>query len=122
MGERFVFEQEIEQLKRQDKGNLARRVELVSFDYSERGFDIKSYDANGEEVHIEVKTTMATEATDPGFWLSECERQTAKDDPSWRLYRVWNIEDKPHYRNLGNVVTTLPRSWQIAPCGWFVSR
>lgn len=122
IGERFVYEQEIEQLKRQGKENLARRVELVSFDCSEKGFDIKSYGANGEEVHIEVKTTMATEATDPGFWLSEGERQTAKDDPSWRLYRVWNIDDKPHYRNLGNVVTTLPGSWQIAPCGWFVSR
>lgn len=122
MGERFVYEQEIDRLNRHGKRNLARRVQLVSFDRSEGGFDIRSYNDKGQEVHIEVKTTIASEDTDQGFWLSEGERIAAKEDPRWRLYRVWAIDDKPHYRDLGNVITAPPLNWHLAPWGWFVSR
>ncbi|HBB88971.1 MAG TPA: hypothetical protein DC047_15300 [Blastocatellia bacterium] len=122
MGERFVYEKEVDRLNRQGKTKLSGQVELVSFDCSVGGFDIKSYDDNGKEIHIEVKTTITSEAGDPGFWLSESERITAKKDPCWRLYRVWSIDDKPYHRDLGNVVRALPLNLQMEPSGWFVSR
>jgi hypothetical protein len=104
-GERFVFEQEVERLNRIGKRKLAQQVELVSCSFGERGFDIKSYDDDETEIHIEVKSTSAMEGNDRGFWLSESERVTAEEDPRWRLYRVWAIDDRPHYRDLGNVIT-----------------
>jgi hypothetical protein len=120
-GERHVFESEVERLNKLSKTKLANQVEMVSFNCSEGGFDIRSYDDDGKEIHIEVKTTIASEANDAGFWLSEGERAKAKDDPSWRLYRVWAIDDKPSHRDLGNVVTNLPINWSMDACGWFVS-
>lgn len=121
MGERFVFEHEVEQLIQLGKTKLAGQVEMVSVNCSEVGFDILSYDADGKEIHIEVKTTIGNQTSDSGFWLSESERARSQNDPSWRLYRVWSIDDNPHHCNLGNVVKKLPSDWQVDPCGWFVS-
>lgn len=122
MGERFVYEQEIDRLNKLGKRKLAQDVRLVSCDSSARGFDIKSYDDDGTEIHIEVKTTTASEGNDPGLWLTESERRTAKDDPNWHLYRVWAIDDRPQCRDLGNVITEPLSDWHLAPCGWFFSR
>lgn len=122
MGERHVFDREVDRLNQLGKTKLAGQVEMVSFGCSEGGFDIRSYDDHGREIHIEVKTTIASEANDRGFWLSENERATAEEDERWRLYRVWSIDDKPHHRDLGNVVTNLPVNWSMEVCGWFVSR
>jgi hypothetical protein len=121
MGERHVFDHEVDRLTRLGKAKLATQVEMVSFNCSEGGFDIRSYDDNDEEIHIEVKTTISNQTNDAGFWLSETERAKAKDDPRWRLYRVWSIDDNPHHCNLGNIVKKLPADWQMDPCGWFVS-
>jgi hypothetical protein len=120
-GERFVYEREVDRLNRIGKAKLAEKVEMVSFNCSEGGFDIRSYDDDGREIHIEVKTTISSERNDAGFWLSESERATAEDDRSWRLYRVWSIDDKPYHKDLGNIVAKLPINWQMEPSGWFVS-
>lgn len=122
MGEQHVFDHEVDRLNRLGKTKLAAQVEMVSFDCSEGGFDIRSYDGDGKEIHIEVKTTIASDANDQGFWLSESERAKAEEDPRWRLYRVWSIDDKPHHGDLGNIVTRLPVNWSMKTCGWFVSR
>jgi hypothetical protein len=121
MGERHVFDHEVNRLNRLGNTKLASQVEMVSFDCSEGGFDIRSYDNEGKEIHIEVKTTIASERNDAGFWLSERERARAENDPCWRLYRVWSIDDKPQHRDLGNIVLEVPVNWPMEPCGWFVS-
>jgi hypothetical protein len=41
LGERFVYEQEVERLTRLGKKKLAQEVELISCTFGDRGFDIQ---------------------------------------------------------------------------------
>ena len=67
MGERHVFNHEVDRLNNLGKTKLANQVEMVSFSCTEGGFDIRSYDDEDKEIHIEVKTTISNETNDRGF-------------------------------------------------------
>ena len=118
-GEEYVHRTEVEKLIAAGRHDLAARVSLVSIEDASAGFDVKSFQSTGEEIHIEVKTTSRSLALDMGFWLTALERDTAGTDPRWTLFRVCDINNSPHATDLGNVVTSPPRGWSSSPSAWF---
>jgi hypothetical protein len=121
LGEEFVYLEEKRRLEKAGRRDLVRRIQLVSSDGSERGYDVRSFRPSGDEIHIEVKTTSATPDQEFGFWLSDTEKRVAEEDSSWRVYRVWDINVSPTYEDIGNVVTT-PGGWELSASNWFVRR
>jgi hypothetical protein len=101
-GEEFVLEIEKNKLERLKRPDLLKKVRWVSEDEGDgAGYDILSFEPDGRERLIEVKTTNGAARTP--FFLSEneCQRAVASAE-SWRLYRV-------------HLFAQTPRIFQIAP-------
>lgn len=94
-GEEFVITVEKARLANEGLGHLAADVSWVARDLGDGlGYDIISFDENGEEIFIEVKTTRGGE-TSP-FFLTENERVTAiRKGGRYRLYRVFHFSRRP---------------------------
>lgn len=82
MGEEFVISIEEEGLK-----NSGRHPEKVA---DGEGYDIKSYDKHGTEIHIEVKTTTGG-LEDRIFWTQN-ENNKSEVDPNFWIYRVYGFD------------------------------
>jgi Domain of unknown function (DUF3883) len=121
LGEELIFRQEKTRLKKSGRIDLAEKVRLVSSD-DDYSYDILSFMLDGSELHIEVKTTTRSAINDNGFWLSESERLTARDDEHWAIYRVWNIDSQPSLENLGNIVLRGNDRWDLNASSWHVIR
>lgn len=94
-GEQLVFTHEQQRLRASDRKDLARKVEWTSEVRGDgAGYDIRSFDLNGAERLIEVKTTNGPAKTP--FFLSENERCFSEEQPvAFRLLRLYNFKDKP---------------------------
>ena len=93
LGEQFIFAQEREKVK-QYKLPKSKKVVWVSRDKGDGlGFDILSYDAKGNEMYIEVKTTTQDEKT--SFYISANELEKSKQyADKYYLYRVYQFDMK----------------------------
>lgn len=90
-GELMVIEYEKNKLKALDINKKIEHVSKVSNDSA--GYDIKSYDENGEEIHIEVKTTKG--GINTPFYLTAAELKHCKENLDiYKLYRVYNFDLK----------------------------
>jgi hypothetical protein len=89
-GERLVVEYEQRILAEHGRPDLASKVEPVCWTVGDGlGYDIRSFDKTGEEVHIEVKTTIGP--ADTPFYMSASEVQYAKTSAAkYRIYRLYN--------------------------------
>lgn len=99
-GELFILEEERKKLK--SLGLLNKSYpKHVSRESDSYGYDILSKDMSGNEIYIEVKTTTRKEG-DIGankFYLSTNEYQVfLKDKKRYKLYRVYDIEGSPKFR------------------------
>lgn len=96
-GEQFVYELERRKLFNTEFFNKVDPT--PSLDHN-MGFDILSYEINGEPVFIEVKTT--TGDVNQPFYISDNElkkaKQTWDDDKKYKIYRVGNISGSPTLR------------------------
>ncbi|WP_164517750.1 DUF3883 domain-containing protein [Rhizobium sp. TAL182] len=94
-GEAFVVAVERARLMDLGLADLAKKVRWVSHETGDGlGYDVTSYDENGDEIYIEVKTTRGDKYTP--FYLSEAERQSAlRLANSYRLYRVFQFSKRP---------------------------
>jgi hypothetical protein len=93
-GEDLVYRLESDRLRRAGRPDLAERVEWVARDIGDGlGYDIRSYDADGGELHIEVKTTRGGALTP--FYISAAELGVARADSAFRLYRLFDLEREP---------------------------
>lgn len=90
-GERLVFETERKRLDERNLGELADRVRWISRDDGDgAGFDIRSFDVQGNERLIEVKTTRGGPQTP--FFLSENERRMSQERAHcYHLLRLYNF-------------------------------
>lgn len=93
LGEQFIFFQEREKVKQYNLSK-SKKVVWVSRDKGDGlGYDILSYDAHGNEMFIEVKTTTGTE--DTSFYISANELEKSKLYASnYYLYRVYEFDTK----------------------------
>ncbi|PSL26457.1 DUF3883 domain-containing protein [Chitinophaga ginsengisoli] len=118
-GEEIVFSAEKFRLKKAGRQNLAAKVKRIEVDSV--GFDILSYDENGAERFIEVKTTTSK----PGyfnFFLSANELAKAETLDNYKIYVVFDIfSANPKiwiagnpFKPLNGAVTMKPQLYRIA--------
>lgn len=80
-------------------GTLAQKVDRLSQIDDGMGFDILSFDSEGVEKHIEVKSVSKV-AGNCSIFISANEVKTAQNDPCWLLYVVMgNGSTKPYIWN-----------------------
>jgi|SRR4051794_39686606 hypothetical protein len=94
-GEELVFMHEQQRLRLADRTDFARKVEWISEVRGDgAGYDIRSFDLDGTERLIEVKTTNGPARTP--FFISENERAfSAERADVFRLLRLYSFIEKP---------------------------
>lgn len=94
-GEEFVVEYERWRLKQFGEASLATRVDWVSKSKGDGlGYDVLSFEADGTEKHIEVKTTAFGVVTP--FFVSDNELKFARANrTSFQLYRLFEFRLEP---------------------------
>jgi hypothetical protein len=94
-GEKLVLEYEHQRLWQAGKMDLANRVEHLADTVGDHfGFDIKSFETNGRERLIEVKTTRFGSYTP--FFASKHEVEvSANREAEYQLYRLFKFTDQP---------------------------
>ncbi|MDD2730750.1 MAG: DUF3883 domain-containing protein [Candidatus Portnoybacteria bacterium] len=86
-GELIVLDWEKEALIKEGLGNLAKKVKHISREFGDGfGFDILSFNKDGSDKFIEVKTTK--KGIDSQFYFSENELNFIKDNQNYYLYRL----------------------------------
>ncbi len=87
-GEEFVVRIEKDRLTAAARSDLARKVRWVAQEDGDgAGYDVGSFEPNGQERLLEVKTTNGSARTP--FILTRNERSFAAERPdAWRIYRV----------------------------------
>ncbi len=94
-GELFVLELESRRLHDEGKKALSERVEHVAASQGDGlGYDVLSFESNGCERLIEVKTTAFGEFTPFYVSRNELARSNADAD-KYRLYRLFDFREKP---------------------------
>lgn len=94
-GEEWVIGVERAELRALGRGDLADRIEWVAKTRGDGlGYDVASYQATGEPIQIEVKTTnMGPRAP---FYLTRRELAASEElSRSYRLYRVFEFARRP---------------------------
>jgi Domain of unknown function (DUF3883) len=118
-GELLVFEHEIRRLKTSKRPDLARRVEWTSQERGDgAGFDIASFETDGQARLIEVKTTTGSAITP--FYLSENELSFSEERPeAFTLMRLYNFAERPMAFELrpplGTVLSLMPITYRASP-------
>lgn len=94
-GEEFVVRYEHARLRSLGEEALADRIEQVSATIGDgAGFDIRSFEQDGRDRLIEVKTTAYGKQTP--FFLSRNELEVSRAlDDSYHLYRVFRFREDP---------------------------
>lgn len=88
VGEEYVLQYERHRLAKFPE--LVKKIEWVSQADDTLGYDIKSFEENGEPRYIEVKSTTGAANTD--FYMSMYEVKKAEElGPAYRIYRVFNL-------------------------------
>lgn len=103
-GEKFVVELEARRLFAAGKKRLSERVEhVVATQGDGLGFDVLSFEDDGRERMIEVKTTAFGELTP--FFVSRNELVRSRADSGhFHLYRLFDFRDKPRLFNLPGAI------------------
>lgn len=94
-GEAFVVDTERQRLAHAGREDLADKVRWIAdLDGDGAGYDVRSYEASGEERLIEVKTTNGSARTP--FFLTRSEHEVSEARSNeWRLYRVHLFAQRP---------------------------
>lgn len=108
-GELFVLELEAQRLHAAGKTKLANRIEHVSAVQGDGlGYDVLSFEEDGRERLIEVKTTAFCELTP--FYVTRNElARSAADSMRYRLYRVFDFRKRPRVFSLPGEINTYCR-------------
>lgn len=100
LGEYIVIEMEKEYLTSVGREDLANQVVHVSKEKGDsEGYDVSSFDLNGNLKLIEVKTTKTNKVD--GFYISPNEIKVASENScSYYIYRLYNLDIKNHKGDL----------------------
>jgi Domain of unknown function (DUF3883) len=95
LGEEFVVDYERQRLTEAGKPDLAIRVERISETRGDgAGYDVLSFEEDGTERYIEVKTTNS--GKNYPFYISANELDFSEDfSEKYYLYRVFNFKKSP---------------------------
>ena len=94
-GEAFVIRVEEQRLQNAGRADLASRVHWTSKEDGDGfGYDIRSFDIEGNERFLEVKTTKLGKGHP--FFLTDSEVRASRElGPQYRLVRVYNFAQNP---------------------------
>ncbi|MEE9433278.1 MAG: DUF3883 domain-containing protein [Sphingorhabdus sp.] len=94
-GEERILAHEIASLRQASRNDLAARVQWTSVEEGDGyGYDISSFEPDGNERLIEVKTTNGWERTP--FHISRNELAIAEERrDTWHLVRLWSFAREP---------------------------
>lgn len=125
-GENVVFNLEKQNLKDNGKSDLANKVKWVSKESDSFGYDILSYEMNGEEKYIEVKATTRPATDSAYFNISINQYNKAKQLKNYYFYvvfeakstipKVWPIKDPLQHENKGLTITPSNFKVNISIC------
>lgn len=87
-GEKIVMDIERKRLIDAGRSDLAEKVWQASLVDDSLGFDILSFEADGQKKHIEVKATRNRRSSRLKFFLSENERRAAEFFENYHIYYV----------------------------------
>jgi hypothetical protein len=94
LGELFVVQLEKDKLKKANKPQLAKKVAHHAKDQGDGlGYDVLSFDEQGNEMFIEVKATKSNKNTPFFITRNELER-SKKEQEKYFVYRVYNFKDE----------------------------
>lgn len=100
LGELWVMKYEIEKLQNAKKFNLIDQIKHTSKDEGDgTGFDIQSFDINGNKIFIEVKTTKGRQNSTFFVTRNELERSKVEKN-NYYLYRLYNYNEKEETADL----------------------
>jgi len=88
-GEQYIIEYEKERLTQANKEELADKIKHISLVNDAAGYDILSFNEDGSERYIEVKTTKGPIGTD--FFISPGEIKFSKVNKEYYIYRVFEF-------------------------------
>lgn len=117
-GEERILAHERASLIGVGRSDLAERVRWVAhLDGDGAGYDIHSFEQDGRDRLLEVKTTRGWERTPFHISRRELEVSEARRD-YWRLVRLWNFSREPRafelHPPLSNHVALMPTSFQAS--------
>ena len=92
-GEIAVLNYEKMFLSKNGRKDLADMVELSENDAI--GYDVLSYNLDGSEKHIEVKTNSGQSNKLLDFYLTDNEFETMESDPAYNIYYLYSIKKDP---------------------------
>jgi hypothetical protein len=117
-GEEFVLDLERRRLAEADRTDLARKIRWVAAEDGDgAGYDIRSFEPDGQERLLEVKTTNGSARTP--FFLSRNECNVATERPkNWRIYRVHCFAKEPR---IFTIAPPLDQSVSLRPEIWSAS-
>lgn len=118
-GEQIVIKYEKEKLRKANQLDLMDKVTQVSKNDSSAGYDILSFDENGNEIYIEVKSTVDKYGIETAFYISEGEKQKAESLDNYYLYRVFDITSKnPTILRIRNPALYFGKEIQLVPSNY----
>lgn len=95
-GEQLVMDYEVRRLA---KFGLSNKIQHVSLIDDSKGYDILSFEEDGSERYIEVKTTKNQAMNKGSFYISENERKCAEGKNYW-IYYVTGVDGESPVINL----------------------
>ncbi len=92
-GEELVLKHEVERLTKSGYKDLADKVNRVSVDDDSKGYDVLSFEKDGKERYIEVKTSTSKSNT-IRFFMSQNEYSAARNLPNYFIYYVDGVNER----------------------------
>lgn len=92
---------------------LAEKVELSENDAI--GYDIISFNPDGTEKHIEVKTNSSASNKLLDFYLTDNELQTMEKDPTYNIYYLFSIKKNPKIHIVNKEILAKQKDLYLKP-------
>jgi hypothetical protein len=119
-GEEYVLEYEKERLTNLNKPELIKKIKHVASINDTAGYDILSYNEDGTERFIEVKTTKGPEGTD--FFISPNELKFSKDNKdNFYIYRVYEFIPEKKFGKMYITKGDVEENFNLTPLQYKVS-
>ena len=93
-GESVVLNAERDSLREMDKAGLADRIRQISKENISAGYDILSFEEDGRNKYIEVKSTNNSPSSQANFLITINECEKAKELKNYYIYIVFNVKSK----------------------------
>mgnify|MGYP001347847601 CR=1 FL=1 len=113
-GEIWVLEEEKKVLEEQGKRELAANVKHVALTDPSAGYDIKSFENDGTEKYIEVKTTFGDKNRPFPITANEVEVSKKLKDKYW-IYRIHSVKLKKGQVSMYKLQGPVDEQFELTP-------